>query len=235
MNNNNIVYTELNVPPVRITSINGKLHIAWQKRGLQFKISFLQTTFKHGQNSWVTLGVEQQKIKGKFKLHHCKIKICSLPSCWPFCSLRLLKVQIDKLLKEVSLGSRRFRGTLSHWKYHFSSVQPVACYKWALWSCNRRGKMLKVVKANKYQLRAKMTTVTKRFKISPEWQLWFLDILSKHLLQSTSILAILYFYLKIPALSRFVESLYQIYSCSWWHFGNIMWKLQNRYFSGQPW
>ena len=65
--------------------------------------------------------------------------------------------------------------------------------------------MLKVVKAKKEE---KVTN--KGFKISPEWQLWFLDILSKNQSQSTSILAILYFLLKITVLSCFVGSFYQI-------------------------
>ena len=38
-------------------------------------------------------------------------------------------------------------------------------------------------------------------------------------LQSTSILAILYLFFKIPVLSCFVGSFYQIYSCIWWHLG----------------
>ena len=75
--------------------------------------------------------------------------------------------------------------------------------------------MLKVVKAKKYQLRAKM--INQRFKILQEWKLLFLDILTRNQLQSASILAILFFFLKIPVLSCFVGSLYQIYSCIWWH------------------
>ena len=45
----------------------------------------------------------------------------------------------------------------------------------------------------------------------------FLDILSKNQLQSTSILGILYFFLKIPVLSCFVGTSYQMYSYIWWH------------------
>ena len=55
----------------------------------------------------------------------------------------------------------------------------------------------------------------------------FLDVLSKKQSQSTSILAILYFLLKIPVLSCFVRSFYQIYFCIWWPFGKIMCKLDN--------
>ena len=57
----------------------------------------------------------------------------------------------------------------------------------------------------------------KRLKISQEWKLWFLDIVSKNQLPSTSILAILQFYLEILVLSCFVGSFYQTYSCIWWH------------------
>ena len=51
--------------------------------------------------------------------------------------------------------------------------------------------------------------IYKRFKNSPEWQFRFLDILSKNQSQSTSILAILYLFLKTPVLSCFVGSFYQ--------------------------
>ena len=61
--------------------------------------------------------------------------------------------------------------------------------------------MLKVLKTKKYRLIGKNDN--KRLKISREWQLRLLDILSKNQMQSTSILAILYFFLNLPVLSFF--------------------------------
>ena len=90
--------------------------------------------------------------------------------------------------------------------------------------------MLKVVKAKKYRLIEKITD--KRFKISPEWQ--GNDILSKRQSQSTLILAILFFFLKIPVLPLFcgifLSNLF-VYLVA---VGNIMWKLENRNFYDQP-
>ena len=93
-----------------------------------------------------------------------------------------------------------------------------------------REKCLKWWKQRKYWLIWKNN---KRFKISLEWQLWFLDILSKNQSQSISILEILYFFLKIPV-SCFVGS-FLSNSFVYLVFGNIMWKLENINFYDQPW
>ena len=75
---------------------------------------------------------------------------------------------------------------------------------------------------------------SKRFKISPEWRLLFLDILPKNKLQSTSIFAILYFFLKNTCsflfCGVFASNLF-MYLVT---FFIIMWKQENRNFYDQP-
>ena len=64
----------------------------------------------------------------------------------------------------------------------------------------------------------------KRFKISPEWQLWFPDVLPKNQLQPlhpcNAILP-----LRSTYKTFFVGSFYRIYSCIMVEFGNIMFKV----------
>ena len=100
------------------------------------------------------------------------------------------------------------KGTLSCLKYNILLEWPVACYNCAILSCNRKRKMLKVVKAKKYQLRGKSDL--------EKVQNFTMDILSKNQSQSTSILATLYFFLDITVLSCFVGSFYQIYLPIYW-------------------
>ena len=129
-----------------------------------------------------------------------------------------------------------FKGTMSRlMKYHIL----LACYNCALLSFNRSRKMLKVAKAKKYQLkRIKITFGS--FKISPEWQLWFLDILSKNQFwwitihshpcsrlfctPSQNSCSILFCGIFLLILFMYLVT-----------FGQIMWKLEYRNFHNQPW
>ena len=115
-------------------------------------------------------------------------------------------------------------------------VKPISCIR----TKNKNKNQTNAVKATKkymYQLKRKI--MAKSLKVSPEWQIWFLNILPQNQIWWTAI----YFYpcnlvlflkiLALYALENFFTNLI-VYPVNTEAFGNTTWKLGKRTFNKQP-